>query len=55
MVALLANTLAAAQALAAITLRRLQGLALSVEVLPAIHDIDEPADLLLFRWLKPQT
>jgi rSAM/selenodomain-associated transferase 1 len=40
---------------AAITLRRLQGLALSVEVLPAIHDIDEPADLLLFRWLKPQT
>ena len=31
---------------AAITLRRLQGLGLSVEVLPPIHDIDEPADLL---------
>jgi glycosyltransferase A (GT-A) superfamily protein (DUF2064 family) len=40
---------------AAITLRRLQDLALSVAVLPAVHDIDEPADLLLFRWLKPQT
>jgi rSAM/selenodomain-associated transferase 1 len=29
----------------AITLRRLQDLGLSVEVLPAVHDIDEPTDL----------
>ena len=40
---------------AAITLRRLQDLTLSVEVLPPIHDIDEQADLVHLprSWQSP--